>query len=79
MISVCMASYNGEKYIAEQIESILKQIKETDELIISDDGSTDRTLDIVEEFHDSRIKVLHHNKKAKSIHFFHSRPSPSYF
>ena len=62
MISVCMASYNGEKYIAEQIESILKQIKETDELIISDDGSTDRTLDIVEEFHDSRIKVLHHNK-----------------
>ena len=57
-----MASYNGEKYIAEQIESILKQIKETDELIISDDGSTDRTLDIVEEFHDSRIKVLHHNK-----------------
>ena len=43
MISVCMATYNGEKYLKEQLDSILKQIKSSDELIISDDGSTDLT------------------------------------
>lgn len=43
MISVCMATYNGEKYLKEQLNSILKQIKSSDELIISDDGSTDST------------------------------------
>ena len=47
MISVCMATYNGGKYLREQIDSILKQISWQDELIISDDGSTDDTLDIL--------------------------------
>ncbi|HCK87703.1 MAG TPA: alpha-L-Rha alpha-1,3-L-rhamnosyltransferase, partial [Erysipelotrichaceae bacterium] len=39
-ISVCMATYNGEKYIAEQIRSILPQLSEDDEVIVSDDGSS---------------------------------------
>lgn len=56
-VSVCMATYNGEKYIKEQIESILIQLSDRDELIISDDHSTDRTLKIVREFKDSRIKI----------------------
>ena len=47
MISVCMATYNGEKYLKEQLDSILKQIKSSDELIISDDGSTDLTCTII--------------------------------
>lgn len=47
MISVCMATYNGEKYLKEQLDSILKQIKSSDELIISDDGSTDSTCTII--------------------------------
>ncbi|WP_071441815.1 glycosyltransferase [Traorella massiliensis] len=46
-ISVALASYNGEKYIKEQILSIVKQLKEEDELIISDDGSIDKTKDII--------------------------------
>ena len=50
MISVCMASYNGEKYIREQIDSILKQLSVEDELVISDDGSTDETLEILRAF-----------------------------
>lgn len=58
MISVCMASYNGEKYIAEQIRSILKQLGETDELIISDDGSTDHTLDVIKAINDPRICLI---------------------
>lgn len=63
-ISVCMATYNGEKYIREQIESILPQLGENDELIISDDNSTDNTIKIIEDLNDSRIKI-HFNKGEK--------------
>jgi len=44
-ISVAMATYNGEKYIEEQLTSILKNLREGDEIVVSDDGSTDATLD----------------------------------
>ena len=50
MISVCMATYNGEKYLKDQLDSILKQIQSSDEVIISDDGSSDSTRYIIEEF-----------------------------
>ena len=63
MISVCMATYNGERFIKQQIDSILCQLNPEDELIISDDGSTDETLKIIESYHESRIKVFHHEKK----------------
>lgn len=56
-ISVCMATYNGEKYIKEQLESILSQIGENDEVIISDDSSTDNTVEIIKAFSDNRIKI----------------------
>ena len=46
-ISVCLASYNGEKYIKEQLESILPQLDEKDEVIISDDRSSDDTVDTI--------------------------------
>lgn len=55
---MAMATYNGEKYIEEQIKTVLKNLSEDDELIISDDGSTDKTLDIVKGFEDSRIKTV---------------------
>ncbi|MBM6822519.1 glycosyltransferase, partial [Fusobacterium mortiferum] len=42
-ISVCMATYNGERFIEKQLNSILKQTVEVDEIIISDDNSTDNT------------------------------------
>jgi len=58
MISVCMATYNGESYIKEQIQSILPQLKDGDELIVSDDGSTDNTLEIVFSFESLKIRVL---------------------
>ena len=60
-ISVCMAAYNGEMYIREQIESILKQLKANDELIISDDNSSDKTSDIIREINDPRIKFIINN------------------
>lgn len=60
-ISVCMAAYNGEMYIREQIESILKQLNVNDELIISDDNSSDKTSRIISEINDSRIKFIINN------------------
>ena len=66
MISVCMATYNGEKFIKEQIDSILCQLKDDDELIISDDGSTDKTIEIINSYKDSRIKLfIHQREKSK--------------
>lgn len=70
-ISVCMASYNGAKFINSQISSILMQLGDNDELIISDDGSTDDTIKIVNSFNDDRIILLNHknnNKKRKKVY-----------
>ena len=57
-VSVAMASYNGEKYIKEQLESILKQLKDTDEVIISLDPSTDATEQVIASLKDKRIQVI---------------------
>ncbi|MDR0830885.1 MAG: glycosyltransferase [Prevotellaceae bacterium] len=65
MISVCIATYNGEKYIRQQLSSILCQIGENDEVIVSDDFSQDKTLEILGNFDDKRIKIFQnelHNK-----------------
>jgi len=56
--SVCMATYNGAKYIEEQLNSILPQLLSDDEIIISDDYSSDNTLEIISNIADSRIKVF---------------------
>lgn len=59
-ISVAMVTYNGEAYLREQMESILNQLGERDELVISDDGSKDHTLEIIREYQagDSRIRFF---------------------
>jgi glycosyltransferase involved in cell wall biosynthesis len=57
-ISVCMATYNGGKYIARQIDSILRQLKDEDELIICDDCSSDDIISIINNYNDLRIKLI---------------------
>ena len=69
MISVCMATYNGEKYIKEQLDSILLQLRENDEIIISDDGSSDSTVEIAESYQDSRIKIFQNSFKNLILNF----------
>lgn len=68
-ISVCIATYNGEKYFKEQLESILLQIGDKDEIIISDDGSSDSTLKIAESYKDSRIKIFQNSYKNLILNF----------
>ncbi len=63
MISVCVATYNGEKYLKEQLDSILMQLSEDDEVIVSDDGSTDSTLEILAEYGE-RVKILKNEQKG---------------
>ena len=58
MISVCIATYNGERFIRQQIESIIHQLTLDDEIIISDDASTDSTLDIVRSLQSPIIHVF---------------------
>jgi glycosyltransferase involved in cell wall biosynthesis len=55
-----MATKNGASYIAAQIDSILSQLSPADELIISDDGSTDDTLQVIGSYRDKRIKLIQH-------------------
>jgi len=69
MISVCLATFNGEKFIKDQIHSILDQLDENDELIISDDGSTDRTLEIISSIKDRRIKIYYNNSRCYTKNF----------
>lgn len=58
--SVAMAAYNGERFIAQQIDSVLDQLGSDDELVVSYDPSSDRTLEILEGYAapDSRVRVL---------------------
>lgn len=65
MISVCMTTYNGSEYLNRQISSILKQLSINDELIISDDGSTDGTIELLNSYNDSRILILNHKNKVR--------------
>ena len=59
-VSVAMAVYNGEAYLKEQLDSVLQQLGKKDELIISDDGSTDQTIPIIEAYKkkDPRIRLI---------------------
>ena len=57
-VSVALAAYNGEKFIAEQIESVLSQLGEDDEIIVSDDNPSGKTKEALLSFSDPRIKYV---------------------
>lgn len=61
MVSVALCTYNGEKYITRQVKSILDQSTPVDEIVICDDGSTDKTISILEEIkQNSSTKIIIH-------------------
>lgn len=61
LVSVIMPVCNGETYIQKATESILNQTLSQFELIIIDDGSTDKSIDILKDINDNRIKIIHTN------------------
>ncbi|WP_460968370.1 glycosyltransferase family 2 protein [Spirosoma migulaei] len=62
-----MATYNGSKYIIRQINSIIPQLGNDDEIIISDDNSTDSTLDLLYAINDKRIKIIINKLKSGPV------------
>jgi hypothetical protein len=58
MISVCMAVFNGERYLEDQLRSILVQLAIDDEIIVVDDSSVDGSVNLVKQMDDPRIILL---------------------
>lgn len=70
MISILLATYNGEKYIKKSIDSVLNQTHSDWELLVGFNGTTDSSREIVAQYNDSRIKVFDYGKdagKAKTL------------
>jgi len=67
-ISVCLPTFNGSLYIEEQLLSILKQIGDDSEVIISDDNSTDDTLEIILGLNDPRIKLFRNKQTLGPVY-----------
>ena len=69
MNSICVTTHNGERYIEQQLRSILEQVAPDDEVIVSDDGSTDKTLEIVDSIGDKRIHLRHSKARYFKANF----------
>lgn len=65
-----MATYNGDKFILEQMHGILSQLSETDEVIVSDDGSCDNTCAVIEQINDDRIRLFCHTETKGPVKNF---------
>ena len=65
-LSVCLPTYNGEVYLREAIQSVLQQTYSAFEVVVVDDASTDRTMQILREFTDPRVRI-YQNPRRKGI------------
>lgn len=68
LVSVIMTAYNSEKYIKESIESVLSQTHQNIQFIIVNDGSTDKTEDIIKSFSDTRIEYYSLSENSHIAH-----------
>lgn len=66
-ISIIIPIFNQEKYIAECMESIFRQEYDNLQIILIDDGSTDNSLALIQEYDDERIKVIHQENSGVSV------------
>lgn len=55
-----MATFNGERYLREQLDSILSELGPEDEVIVVDDASQDGTIDVIGQIEDKRVSVVRH-------------------
>ena len=75
-VQILLATYNGEKFIREQLDSIINQTYKSWEILIHDDGSVDNTISILNEYHNNypkKIRLLIDQKifSSASKNFFH--------
>lgn len=69
-VSVCIATYQGEAYIERQLRSILEQIGPADEVVLVDDCSRDRTVEVIEGIRDDRITVYRNPINRREVFSF---------
>lgn len=69
-ITVLMSTYNGEQYLRQQIDSILRQQKVNVELLVRDDGSNDQTLSILREYSDKGLLTYYTGDNLKTARSF---------
>lgn len=66
-VAIALATWNGERFLSEQLESYLKQTRLPDELVVSDDCSKDGTLDVLNEFARTapfEVRILKNSERA---------------
>ena len=63
-VTVLLPTYQSERYLSEAVQSVLAQTYSDFELLAVDDDSTDRTVDILQSYHDSRIRVIQGRKRG---------------
>ena len=67
-----MATHDGERFVRRQLETIIPQLGADDELVVSDDASTDTTLEIVRSFADSRVRIVEGTFGSAARNFEHA-------
>lgn len=63
-VSVCIPTCNGERFLKKQLDSIFSQLQEDDEIVVSDDNSSDKTLHILKSYGDRRMKISTNSKRV---------------
>ena len=65
-VVIIMSTYNGAKYLREQLDSIVNQTEQDKFILIRDDGSTDETLNILEEYQKKGLLKWYKGKNLRS-------------
>jgi len=79
LVSIAMATYNGERFLQEQLDSIVAQTYRPLEIVISDDGSVDGTKDILDRFANETVRCNRKNQEDIAVRLLdhHSTGQPT--
>lgn len=69
-VSVCVATWNGSRFVREQLTSILEQLGSDDEVVVVDDASSDDTVQVIRSIDDPRIRLITRQKNCGYVHTF---------